>query len=305
MNQNLSQFDISTAWPEGHVGYCAILGRPNAGKSTFLNHLLGYHLAAVSDKPQTTRRRWLGIFIDHESQILFLDTPGVHKPVHALGKHMAASINRVIEETDTLLCLADAKRGPGREEEMVAHHAAQTDKTTFVAVNKSDVASDEEIERTMSFWQARLPQAPQYVISASQGYNCPELVGGIKNALSWGPFLFEPDTITDAMERQIAAEYIREATYTHLHHEIPHATAVTIEHWEENNSARHIYANLHVERAQQRHILLGAKGRMIRNIREYAEDGLSNLWETPVKVHLWVKVSHNWRKKPKRAAELA
>ncbi len=297
--------DLLQAWPSGKVGYCALLGRPNAGKSTLVNNIIVYHLAAVSPRPQTTRRRWLGIYTDSDSQIVFLDTPGVHKPNHALGQYMDNAIRTSITAADVLLCLGDATRSPGEEARMVATRARQSGKPVVVALNKQDAAKPGQLSRAQEFWKRYFPDAPCCYIAAAQNAGLAELLAVLKTQLPHGPFLYEPDRISDAMERHIAIEAIREATFVHLSEEIPHATGVTIENWEEDEQGVGIGAVLHVERKQQKPIVIGERGRMLRQIRTYAENTLTELWGEPVLIEIWVKVSEKWRRKKGAVKDLA
>ncbi len=284
-------------WPTGQVGYLAILGRPNAGKSTFLNTVLDYKLAAVSSKPQTTRRRWTGICSDQDSQIIFLDTPGIHKPKHALGEVMQHTIRRAIKDADAILCLADPTRPPGEEDQMVAEAAAGSGKKLILAINKTDIASREEIATMRAFYTQRLPGAPVFEICASLLSSQQPLLQALKAAMPKGPFLFPPDTITDAFERQICAEMIREAIMQNLSDEVPHCTAVTIESWEEQGDGCKIQALLHTEREQQKQILIGRNGHMIKRLARQAERELAGIREGRVRLKLYVKVSPDWRQK--------
>jgi GTP-binding protein Era len=286
-----------TSWPIGHVGYLALLGRPNAGKSTLLNTILDYRLAAVSSKPQTTRKNWLGIHSDAESQILFVDTPGIHEPRHALGEAMRHSIAQAISDANLLLCLVDPTRPQGEEDLMVASTAANSQKPVLIAINKIDQADREQIEAARAFYCKHLPEATVFEISALNRKSTDPLLQEIKNRLPQGPFLFPPENITDAFERQIAAEIIREVLLENLQEEVPHATAVTIESWEETAKGCKIGAVLYVERLQQKMIVIGQKGQMIARLRHLAEKQLQGLHDGRVTLRLWVKIAPNWRKK--------
>jgi len=296
--------DFRETWPVGHVGYCAILGRPNAGKSTFLNGILDYHLAAVSSKPQTTRRRWLGILSDDESQILFLDTPGIHRPKHALGEFMQQAIQRAIGDADLLLCMVDPTRTQGDEEEMVAA-AAKGGKPVLIAINKTDIATQEEIRAARAFYAERLPDAPIFEIAAVSKSSLAGLRSAMRDALPLGPFLFPADTMTDAFERQIAAEIIRETALNALREEVPHSIAVTIDNWQETPKGYRIEAVLHVERDSQKHIVIGQGGSVVKRIRSLAQRELSEQWDARVNLRLFVKVSQDWRRKQSVLRDLA
>lgn len=284
-------------WPVGKVGYVAILGRPNVGKSTFLNAVVGQRLAAVSAKPQTTRRRWLGIRSDACSQMLFFDTPGVHTPCDAMGEAMQRAVMGSLRDADLVLCMADPTRPPGDEDRQVASIAAACNQPRILVLNKCDAASGEEAQATARFFSAELGDAPTFHVSALRGNGLPELLEAIRAALPRGPFLYSPDTTTDAFERQIGAELIREAMLEVLHDELPHASAVVIESWDEGPHRRDIRAVLYVERDSQKGIVIGRNGRMLRRIRERSEPKLADLCGCNVRLRLWVKVARDWRRR--------
>jgi len=284
------------AWPTGKVGYVALLGRPNAGKSTLLNTVLSYRLAAVSPKPQTTRRRWLGILSDADSQILFLDTPGVHIPKHALGQAMAHSIQSAIDDADVLVCLIDPTRPPGEEDRLVAETVAGAAKEVVLAVNKTDIATPEQIDCALAFYSQQLPERPIFRVCALASKSLVPLVDAIKSSLPSGPFFYSPENITDAVERDIASEIIREVALGALRQEVPHAIAVAVEEWEEHGDRRNVRAVLHVERQPQKLIVVGKGGSTIKAIRAKAERELSDQFG-PTRLTIWVKVSRDWRRR--------
>ena len=288
---------LASDWPVGRVGYVAILGRPNVGKSTFLNAAVGQRLAAVSAKPQTTRRRWLGVRSDPCSQMLFFDTPGVHTPCDALGEAMQRAITGCLRDADVVLCMADPTRPPGDEDRQVSRIAAACSQPTLLVLNKCDVASEEDIRAAARFFSAALTDARVFHISALRGDGLPELLDAIRTALPRAPFLYSPDTTTDAFERQIGAELIREAMLEVLHDELPHASAVVVERWEEKPNRRDIGAVLYVERESQKGIVIGRDGRMLRQIRERSEPKLAGLCGSKVRLRLWVKVARDWRRR--------
>jgi len=284
-------------WPTGKVGYVALLGRPNTGKSTFLNTVLDVHLAAVSAKPQTTRRRCLGVHTDDGSQVLFLDAPGVHAPKHELDAAMCRAIARALEDADLVLCIADAARAPGEEDRTVAEHAAASGKPAILAINKTDVSTEEQVAAMRDFYGGFLPDAPAYPVAAIRPETLEPLMAALKDALPHGPFLYPPDTLTDVAERWVGAELIREALLENLRQEVPHAMAVTIDSWKESDRGRRIEATLHVEREPQKRIVVGRGGRMIQRLRDAAARKLEGLCGVPVTLRLWVKVDPDWRRK--------
>lgn len=290
-------------WPHGHVGYVALLGRPNAGKSTFLNAVLRLHLAPVSAKPQTTRRRFLGILTDEQGQILFLDAPGIHVPKHALDEVMAKAVDRALADADLILCMADTTRAPGAEEQLVASRAGAGAKPVLVALNKTDIASAAAVARMREFYAECLPEAAAFAVAAMRPPTLKPLLDAMLLALPHGPYLYPEEVVTDSFERDIAVELIREALLENLEQEVPHAMAVTIEAWEDDPKRCRIQALLHVEREPQRRIVIGRDGRMIAQIRTAARRKLAELLQRPVRLRLWVKVAPDWRRNPARLRE--
>ena len=285
-------------WPSGRVGYVALLGRPNVGKSTFLNTVLGQHLAAVSSLPQTTRRRFLGIYSAAQVQMLFLDAPGVHRPADELGQCMERAVLRVLAEADVVLCVADPTRVPGDEDGLVATRAAAaTTAAVILAVNKCDAAAPEEVLRTESFYRGFIPAAVVHRVSALDRASLAPLLASLEQALPEGPFLYDPEQLTDSYERDIGAELIREACLLHLRQEVPHALAVAIDEWTDTARPIRIQATLHVERESQKGIVVGHGGAVIAAIRAAAQARLKTLCGGPVTLRLWVKVSPDWRER--------
>ncbi len=279
------------------MGYVALLGRPNAGKSTLLNTVLGQHLAPVSRQPQTTRRRLLGIANGDRWQILFLDVPGVHRPSNELGRSLQRTVERALGEADAVLCLADPTREPGEEDGMVAAHARGVRVPVLVAVNKCDAAEPAQVERAEAYWAGQLPAAPRFRISALDAATLQPLLEALARSLPEGPFLYPSEQLTDSPERDVGAELIREACLERLRQEVPHAVAVTIDEWREDQDPIRVQATIHVERESQRGIVIGRGGAMIADIRRAAAEKLTELCGAPVQVRLWVKVSPDWRER--------
>lgn len=296
--------DILNDHPIGKVGYCTIVGRPNTGKSTFLNCVLDYHLAAVSSKPQTTRRKWIGILSDEVSQIIFVDTPGVHSAKRALDEYMQEEISGALGEGDAVLFLIDPLRSAGEEQAMTLELVKTCGKPVVIAVNKCDEASKEQIAEAKEEVKAHFPDSGVFEISAETGDGTAAVLDALRDRLPEGPFLFAPDEITTAFERQIASEVIREACLNKLQQELPHATAVTIDTWQDSNEGTRIKATIHVERESQKGMVIGGGGRMIKGIQGEAEKNLSRYWERKVRIKLYVKVSKDWRKKRKILQDL-
>jgi len=299
---NISIEDL-TPLPTGKVGFTALLGRPNTGKSTFLNTVLDFHLAAVSSKPQTTQKNCLGIFSDDQSQIMFLDAPGVHECNDALDEAMETAVQNVLTNADLILCLVDPTRPPGREDRMVANAAAKAKKECIVAINKIDIAKPEQITEMILYYKETLPNAKYFQITATKRKSVTPVLEQIKQILPEGHFHYSPDTITDAYERHIATDLIRETVLNTLREEVPHATAVTIELWDEHPNHLKIHATLNVEREQQKRIVIGNKGTVIKKIREFSQKKLRKLCNKRVKLELWVKVVPKWRRNKSKLIE--
>ena len=284
-------------WPTGKVGYVAIVGRPNVGKSTFLNATLGYHLAAVSSCPQTTRRRWRGILSDDDSQIIFV-TPGVHEQNTRLGDFMLESVQRSLQDADVVLCVCDGQRPPGAEDEMVTKRVAASGQPVILVVNKTDVATAEQQAEIRQFYSDRNDGIfAQFGISALRGDKLDDVLALIREQMPPGPFFYPPDQVSDAFERDIGAEMIREAALQHLHQELPHALAVEIVEWRDAGKKLKIIANLYVERDSQKPMVVGKNGDMLKQIRSDAVKVLRELSDMFVDLRIHVKVADKWRNK--------
>jgi len=285
-------------WPTGKVGYVAIVGRPNVGKSTFLNATLGYHLAAVSSRPQTTRRRWRGILSDDDSQIIFVDTPGVHEQNTRLGVFMLESVQRSLQDADVVLCVCDGYREPGEEDEMVTDRVAAAGQPVILVVNKTDVATAEQQAEIRQFYTDRIDGIfAQFAISALRGDKLDDVLVLIREQMPTGPFFYPPDQVSDAFERDIGAEMIREAALQYLHQELPHALAVEVVEWQDTGKKLKIIANLYVERDSQKPMVVGKNGEMLNKIRADAVKLLRELSDMFVDLRIHVKVADKWRNK--------
>ncbi len=288
-----SQFEFGY----GRVGSVTIVGRPNVGKSTFLNQALGYHLTAVSNRPNTTRKRWLGILSDADSQIIFADTPGVHSSSNRMQEAMADTVASQIEGNDLVLCLCDATRPFGDEDRQVAALVKATSKPVLLVVNKVDVATDGEISAIQEAYSELLGAVATLEISAKAGTGLDALISEIRQALPEGPFLFPDDQLTDVIEREIAEELIREAAYEWVRQELPQSIFVEINNWVENEKKIKISATLHVERESQKAIVIGERGRRADQIRKTARETLREDLDKFVDVRLSVKVTPDWQNK--------
>lgn len=285
----------SNEFEEGNVGFVTILGRPNVGKSSFLNKALRYHLTAVSRRPNTTRKRWLGILSGETSQIVFADTPGVHSSRNKMQEAMAGSVRKAIEGNDAVLCLCDPTRAFGDEDRRVAALAKESGKTVFLAINKVDLAKGSQIEAMRAAYTEAIGACEVHKICALTGEGLDELVDRIRASLPVGPFLFPSDQLTDVIERDIAAELIREAANELVYQELPQSITVSVDTWKETDKKIRIDAVLYVEREAQKAIAIGEKGsmtkRIIKNAREKLREDLGKF----VDVRLSVKVAPDWQ----------
>lgn len=279
----------------GKTGYVALLGRPNTGKSTLLNTVLRRHLAAVSAKPQTTRKYLLGIHTDDDSQILFLDAPGIHSGKIAIDEAMDASIRRVMHDADVVVCIVDPTREPGAEDGLAVEAAVHSKKPVIIAINKNDVATEEQVAASLEFYRRSLPDAPVVRIVALDIEKVQSLLTLIKERLPEGPFLYSDDEMTDVYERDVAAELIREVLLDELKQEVPHCVAVTVDSWKAEGNRINIEATLNVERPGHRGIILGQGGAMIKHLRECATAKIAEFCEARVNLRLFVKVVPDWR----------
>lgn len=282
-------------------GYVAVIGKPNVGKSTLINGLLDQKIAAVSPRPQTTRRRQLGILTNSNVQIVFVDTPGIHKPVHKLGEFMNQVALDTLADADVILWLVDGSTNLDDEDRLVAEHLKALRKTppVILALNKADLLSAEQIELRLRDYLALYPTAQPKTLSALTGKNRGDLLEKIISHLPVGMPFFDEEQVTDLYERDIAVDLIREATLLHLRDEVPHALAVRLDEYldlgEEN--AR-ISATILAERETHKGIVIGRGGEMLKRIGTTARQEIEKLTGRKVFLDLRVKVVKNWRDNP-------
>jgi GTP-binding protein Era len=279
-------------------GFVAILGRPNVGKSTLLNALLGEKIAIVSPKPQTTRTRILGVLTRPDAQMVFLDTPGWHQPFHKLGEYMVEVVRRAVPDADLLLFLADLTELPRDEDRSLAELLRGAEAPILLVGNKADLLHGRSPDAALAPYRELLPGADALVVSALTGQGLTELQEAVVARLPEGPQYYPPDVVTDQPERVIAAEMVREQVLQHTHQEVPHAVAVDVEEFKErDDGTTYIRAVVYVERDSQKGIVIGQGGAMLKTIGQAARGELERFMEGKVYLDLWVKVRKNWRKK--------
>lgn len=295
--------------PEDHrSGFVAVIGRPNVGKSTLLNRLLGQKIAITSPKPQTTRDQLLGILTLDDAQILFLDTPGIHKPQHRLGEHMVTVATETIDDADIVLWLVDINTPPTGEDRAIAEllvklagRAKQKLAPLLLGLNKLDQPEAAALVEQRSKEYSQLIgeiQIETLAFSALTGQGVDELVETLRNLLPQGPRYYPADQVTDLQTRFIVAELIREQALHLLSQELPHSLAVVVDEFtERSENLTYISAVIYVERESQKPIVLGQGGKMIKRIGQRARPEIEELLGTKVYLELWVKVWEKWRKR--------
>ncbi len=289
--------EIST---EFRAGYVALIGRPNVGKSTLMNSLLGQKIAAVSMRPQTTRQRQLGILTLDNAQAIFMDTPGLHVPVHKLGEYMNQVAEDALQDADVIVWLVEANSQPTEEDRLIASklRGLKHLPPVVLALNKLDLLPEEELPVRMEAYRGLLPQAEMVAFSATTGVNQEKLLSAVLQRLPRGAPFFSQDQLTDFYERDIAADLIREAALLHLREEIPHGVAVRMdEYTERGESGAYIAATVFVERESHKAIAIGKGGEMLKRIGSTARHEIEAMSGRKVFLELRVKVNKNWRDK--------
>jgi GTPase len=279
-------------------GFVAVMGRPNVGKSTLINGFLGQKIAAVSPRPQTTRRRQLGIMTSSTAQVIFIDTPGVHQPHHKLGEAMNQQAREALEDVDLVLWIVDTSQPPTSEDQLLADlvRASHQEAVTILVQNKIDLVPPHEMAQRQSNFQALLPASQQVFVSATRGDGCQELLNLILERLPIGPLYYPEEQVTDLYEREIAADLIREAALLHLREEVPHGLAVRIDEYKDRSEeTAYIAATLLLERETHKPILIGKGGTMLKKIGSTARQEIEKLVGRKVFLDLRVKVRKNWR----------
>jgi GTP-binding protein Era len=276
-------------------GFVAIVGRPNAGKSTLLNRLVGEKVAIVSAVPQTTRNQIRGIANRPEGQIIFIDTPGIHKPLYRLNQRMMKQVYASFDGIDLVLLMVDATEPFGEGDQFVVNLLKEKGLCTFLLLNKIDHLEKTRLLPMIQKYSTLMNWAEVIPISALTGENLERLIGCIFGFLKEGPVYFPEDQYTDQPERALAAEFIREKILLHTREEVPHSVAVVVEKYEESERLVKIYGAILVERDSQKGILIGQKGRMLKQIGTEARLEVERLLNTKVYLELFVKVRPGWR----------
>lgn len=279
-------------------GFVALIGRPNVGKSTLLNFLVGQKVAIMSPQPQTTRNKISGIYTDDQEQIVFIDTPGIHKPKNKLDDFMDKSSYSALDEVDVVLFMVEPEPA-GKGDQYIAELLKKIKKPVFLVINKIDKVHPDKLLSIIDSYKNLGDFAEIVPISASQRNNVSELIKTIAKYLPEGPQFYDADQLTDRPEYFIVAELIREQVLKLTHEEVPHATAVVVDRMRDHEGGKlQIEATIYVERPGQKGIIIGKKGQMLKQIGIAARQEIEALLGEKVNLRLWVKVQKNWRSDP-------
>lgn len=280
-------------------GFVAIIGRPNVGKSTFLNKVIGKKIAIMSDKPQTTRNTISGVYTTEEEQIIFIDTPGIHKPHNELGSRMTNSAYQATRGVDAILWIISAKEHFTVGEEMILENIKNSRVPIYLCINKIDLLKNKsDVDKIILEYKDKHDFKGIYPISALEGKNIEYVLNDIKDLLPEGPKYYPDDMVTDHPERFLIAEIIREKVLHNTQEEVPHSVAVVIDMLrknEENPNVIDCYASIYVERKSQKGIIIGAGGAMLKKIGAQARKDIINILGSKVYLEIWVKVKEDWR----------
>lgn len=276
-------------------GFVNLIGRPNVGKSTLMNRLIGQKIAITSNKPQTTRNRIQTVYTSEEGQIVFLDTPGIHKSRNRLGDYMVNTAERTISEVDVILWLVEPTDYIGAGEQHIIEKLKKTKTPIILVINKIDKVKKEELLHFIDVYRRELEFAEVVPVSALKGENTEILIQCIFKYLPYGEPFYEEDTITDQPMRQLVAELIREKALRLLEEEIPHGIAVSIESMKYRKKIADIEATIICERDSHKGIIIGKGGQMLKKIGSMARPEIEDLLEMQVNLQLWVKVKKDWR----------
>ena len=276
-------------------GFVTLIGRPNVGKSTLMNHLIGQKIAITSNKPQTTRNRIQTVLTTEEGQIVFVDTPGIHKAKNKLGEYMVNVAERTLNEVDVVVWLVEPSTFIGAGEKHIIEQLKKVKTPVILVINKVDMVKREEVFAFIDAYQKQYDFAAIVPVSARTGENTYELVKVLFQYLPYGPQFYDEDTITDQPQRQIVAEIIREKALHALNEEIPHGIAVAIDRMEFRRKLVNIDATIICERDSHKGIIIGKQGAMLKKIGSNARFEIEKMLEMQVNLKLWVKVKKDWR----------
>lgn len=286
-------------------GFIAIIGRPNVGKSTFLNHVVGQKIAIMSDKPQTTRNKIQGVVTTDEYQMVFIDTPGIHKPKHRLGDFMVKIAEDTLNEVDAIMFMIDAEKGYGRGDQFIIDRLVSVKTPVFLIINKIDLVKPEDLLLLIDEYRKKADFQEIIPISALQGNNINRLLEVLVEYLPDGPQYYPPDHVTDHPERFIITEFIREKALHWTREEVPHSIAVALDSMEKRKDGTvYIQATIITERNSQKGIIIGKQGKMLKKIGHEARIDIERLLGSKVYLELWVKVKKDWRNRSSDLFEL-
>jgi GTP-binding protein Era len=300
-------YDLDETLPGHRSGFVAVIGRPNVGKSTLINQIVGQKVAIVSPKPQTTRSRILGILTREDAQVIFVDTPGLHRPRHKLGQVMVTTATNAIPDADVVLFMVDVSVPPTDEDRMIGQLIRKrTEAPVILVLNKMDLLAGEKVTpHTEAYWEL-VPYHQEWMMTiATRGVNLDKLLALTVSALPEGPRYYPGDQVTDQTEREIAAELIREQVLRYTRQEVPHAVAVVVEEFKEReNAVVYVEANVFVEKDSQKGIIIGRRGQMLRQIGSAARREIERMTDGRVYLDLWVKVRKGWRRNERELRRL-
>lgn len=278
-------------------GFAAIIGRPNVGKSTLMNHLIGQKIAITSKKPQTTRNKIQTVYTCEEGQIIFLDTPGIHKAKNKLGEYMVNVAEQTLKDVDVVMWLVEPTTYAGAGEKHIAQQLEKNNLPVILVINKIDTIQKEEILQVIDTYRKLYDFAEIIPVSALRGMNTEDIITSLFKYMPYGPMFYDEDTVTDQPQRQIVAEVIREKALHALDEEIPHGIAVTIEKMRERKGQNivDIEATIICERESHKGIIIGKQGTMLKKIGSNARYEIEKMLEEKVNLKIWVKVRKDWR----------
>src|SRR5690625_1788796 len=290
--------------PTFKSGFIAIIGRPNVGKSTFMNTVIGQKIAIMSDKPQTTRNKIQGVLTEEDAQMVFIDTPGIHKPKHKLGDFMVNLAEDTLNEVDAILFMINAQEGYGKGDQYILDRLTKVKSPVFLIINKIDQVHPDNLFPLIDQYRQKYDFKEIIPISALQGNNISRLLDVLKSYLPEGPQYYPIDQVTDHPERFLMSELIREKVLELTREEIPHSIAVVMENIDKRDlDTLFIQATIVTERKTQKGILIGKQGSMLKNIGKKARQDIENLLGTKVFLELWVKVKKDWRNRQQHLQE--